>query len=409
MANKNHLRILKEGRTSWNTWRKHNPEIEPDLSEADLEGEVLSFFDFSASNLRGINLSKAYLYNSMLVRTDLSDSLLHNTNLHSTNLSHARVALARLSEANLVNAKLESADFRNADLSRSSLRGANLARINLSGANLDGADVSETNLTDSILIGTKFDNASLNNANLSNAALTDADFDNASIGSTLFCNNDLSLVRNLDTVRPLKPSTLGVDTLYRSFGNIPRSFLIACDVPEALITYAASLVASNQPVQFHSCFISYSHKDEAFAKQLYSRLRDANLRVWFAPADMKAGQRLYDQIDQAIQLYDKLLIILSDDSMKSEWVKTEIRNARRTEISENYKKLFPIGLISFQKIKDWQCFDVDTGMDLAVMLREYYIPDFSNWNDPDTCEAEFARLISSLKTNHTSIGSTEKR
>jgi len=399
MANNDHLKILKQGRKNWNTWRKHNPELKPDLSEADLQREVLSFFNFSASNLRRINLSKAYLHGCNLVQADLSESNLHNINLHSANLSGACVALTRLREGNLVNAKLEAADLRNADLGMSSLRGAHLVGIDLSGANLDGADLSEANLSDSTLVGTKFINAKLGNANLLNAALTDADFDNASIGSTLFCNNDLSLVRNLDTVRPLRPSTLGIDSLYRSFGNVPRSFLVACDVPEPLITYVASLVASQQPVQFHSCFISYSHDDEAFAKQLYSRLRDANLRVWFAPADMKAGQRLYDQIDQAIQVHDKLLLILSEASMKSEWVKTEIRHARKSEIRDNYKKLFPISLVGFQKIKDWQCFDVDTGMDLGVLLREYYIPDFSNWKDPEICDSEFSRLISSLKTN----------
>ena len=34
---------------------------------------------------------------------------------------------------------------------------------------------------------------------------------------------------------------------------------------------------------------------------------------------------------------------------------------------------------------------------LAVELREYYIPDFSNWKDHDAFEAEFGKLLRDLK------------
>jgi len=48
-------------------------------------------------------------------------------------------------------------------------------------------------------------------------------------------------------------------------------------------------------------------------------------------------------------------------------------------------------------LKDWKCFDSDIGKDLAVELREYFIPDFSNWKDHDAFEAAFARLQKDLK------------
>jgi hypothetical protein len=38
MANPEHLAKLKEGVGAWNKWRKDNPEIKRDLTEADLEG-----------------------------------------------------------------------------------------------------------------------------------------------------------------------------------------------------------------------------------------------------------------------------------------------------------------------------------------------------------------------------------
>ena len=47
-------------------------------------------------------------------------------------------------------------------------------------------------------------------------------------------------------------------------------------------------------------------------------------RVWFAPEDMKGGRKLHEEIFRAIQIHDKLLLVLSKSSVKSEWVMTEI-------------------------------------------------------------------------------------
>lgn len=76
---------------------------------------------------------------------------------------------------------------------------------------------------------------------------------------------------------------------------------------------------------------------------------------------------------------------------------TEIRRARKVEREESRRKLFPIRLVDFEAIQKWECFDTDTSKDLAVHLREYYIPDFSNWKDHDAFEAEFSKLLRDLR------------
>ena len=60
---------------------------------------------------------------------------------------------------------------------------------------------------------------------------------------------------------------------------------------------------------------------------------------------MQAGKKVHEQIDEAIRRYEKLLLILSENSMNSEWVKTEIANARQREIKEKKRVLFPIRLV----------------------------------------------------------------
>ena len=83
--------------------------------------------------------------------------------------------------------------------------------------------------------------------------------------------------------------------------------------------------------------------------------------------------------------------------MESEWVLTEVRRARYTEAREHRRKLFPISIVGFERVKAWTRFDPVTGKDLAREVREYFIPDFSNWKDHDSFEAAFERLLRDLK------------
>src|SRR5258708_20422047 len=82
--------------------------------------------------------------------------------------------------------------------------------------------------------------------------------------------------------------------------------------------------------------------------------------------------------------------------MKSEWVKTKIAHARQKELNDRRKVLFPISLVSFAKVREWKCFDADTGKDSAREIREYFIPDFSDWKDRDAYQRAFDRLVKDL-------------
>jgi len=59
--------------------------------------------------------------------------------------------------------------------------------------------------------------------------------------------------------------------------------------------------------------------------------------------------------------------------------------------------LFPISLVAFDVIQDWKAFDADTGKDMAREIREYFIPDFSNWKDHDSFESAYQRLMQDFK------------
>ena len=121
--------------------------------------------------------------------------------------------------------------------------------------------------------------------------------------------------------------------------------------------------------------------------------------LMFAPEDMKAGRKLHEQIETAIRIFDKLLIVLSEASLQSEWVMTELRKAFKAERREGRRKLFPVRLVDMETIRAWECFDADSGKDLATELREYFIPDFSDWKNHDAFESAFARLLQDLRAD----------
>ena len=79
----------------------------------------------------------------------------------------------------------------------------------------------------------------------------------------------------------------------------------------------------------------------------------------------------------------------------------ETRKARETEKKEKRRKLFPIRLCDMTTLQKWECFEADTGKDLAVEVREYAMPnDFSNWKDHDAFESAFARLKKDLEAEN---------
>lgn len=147
-----------------------------------------------------------------------------------------------------------------------------------------------------------------------------------------------------------------------------------------------------------TCFISYSSMDQAFADRLHADLQAKGVRCWFAPHDIAGGKKIHEQIDEAIRFHERLLLILSPASIVSEWVKTEIAKARRRELREQRRVLFPVRLVEFEALRDWECFDGDTGKDSAREIREYFIPDFSRWKDHDSYQCAFERLIRDLQS-----------
>jgi hypothetical protein len=147
-----------------------------------------------------------------------------------------------------------------------------------------------------------------------------------------------------------------------------------------------------------SVFISYATADQPFADLLAKKLRERDISCWFAPKDMQGGKKIEDQIDQAIENYDRLLVVLSEDSIRSNWVTREIRKALKFEKQQKRRKLFPIRLVGMGPIQGWQSFYADLVKDLGEEIREYHIPNFSNWRDIEALDEHIDKLVHDLRS-----------
>ncbi len=354
MANPEHLDILKQGVEVWNRWRKENPEIFPDLDDAKISGRFLDNIDLSRATFinadcRGTRFLNADLWGSLCINTDFSGA----------QLSQIEASLANFNQATLFGADCYTARFEGADLSKADLEKSYLYR----------AFFRNTNFTDANLTG-------------------------ALIGATSFDDCDLSTVKGLGSVTHQSPSSIGIDTIYLSKGDIPEIFLKKAGVPEDFIIYANDLVHMAKPIQFHSCFISYTETDNDFSSTLYNDLIKSGVRVWRWRENAPWGKTLRKSVHEALWKYDKLLAVCSKASLKSPPVLEEIEKALNKEDAQikdgkEGEVLFPITIDDYI-FDEWDHYLKDR------VLRKT-VGDFQNWGtDSGKYRKSIERLVKDL-------------
>ncbi|HJQ14474.1 MAG TPA: toll/interleukin-1 receptor domain-containing protein [Anaerolineales bacterium] len=421
MANAEQVSILKRGVDVWNGWRAKNIYVYTDLNEADLNGVNLRGADLRIAHLRRANLFRADLHGANLSGADLSDANLREANLSEANLTKANLKGAMLGnafvrDANLSETNLLAANLRNANFKRANLSGANLMVADLEGTDLSGANLSKTNLTKSDLSGINLRRADLSGAkltgtNLARSNLMEARFietdltgvnlSQAVVGSTVFAGSDLGQVKGLEGLDHRGPSYISMDTFVLSTGKIPEVFLRGCGLSDADIEYAKlsnpalsthesmnmlqklHALRAEQAPQISLLFISYSSANSQFVELVGNQLTQKGIRYW---RDMheKNGQR-QKQTAWAISQRSKFLLVLSEQSMKSDWIEQDVQEARKLEKDMGRVVLCPVALDD-----SWK--DSRSPKTIMEQIPEHSILDFSGWKD----KSEFDDMLRTL-------------
>ena len=329
MANDEHIEIVKQGSEAIDQWRSENPDVQFDLSDANLRRADLNSSNLNGSNFRGANLTWA--------------------------------------------------DFRWADLIDADFSGAKLSRADFHKADCEGAE---------------FNNADLSDANLEDANLRNTDFDGARFSQTRMINTDLGGADNLQTTFHTGPSDIDYETLMKS-GHLPSEFLKGCGLSDTAIRAAQKYDsetlsdAIESEGNYYSCFISYSSYDHLFAERLYNDLQQKGVRCWFAPKDMRTGDKIRETVHKAIRKREKLLIILSEKSIESQWVETEVERAFSEERDRKENVLFPIQIDDaiITSDKAWA----------KDVVSTRHIGDFRNLQSPNKYQEAFKKLLVDLR------------
>ena len=279
-----------------------------------------------------------------LSRANLEGADLRQVNLAGLNLQATNLGGANLDSADLRDAYCRDASFKESDLSRAAVRDATLEGVDLQGASLEGAD----------LRGADLGNVSLECATLFltvllQTSLDETDFMDVTADGLIISGVDLTTAKNLELVKHRGPSHIDSHTLQRSKGQIPDVFLRGCgfspwevemarlyspemDDPGMASELATKLVMARThgPIYLGGVFISYSHANSTFVGKIYDRLYEAGASVWRDIHDMDAGD-MNKQVKRSLRIQDVVLLVLSEASVKSDWVEHELDLARKKE------------------------------------------------------------------------------
>ena len=378
MANQEHRDLLRQGADVWNRWRMENPEICPDLVQAELSGVDLNHANLSRAELRGASLS----------HTNLGWADLRAANLSGADLYEALLVEALLGEADLQHANLIAANLTKAILSAASLAFAEIRETSLSGADLTKADLRGASLRATDLSGARLHHADLRSAVFISTDLEGAYLTGAVFGGTLLADLDLSKAQGLDSTIHQWPSMITLDAICLSKGNIPASFLRGCGVPDECMKFTRSLV--RRPAQYHSCSICHSAEDKDFAERLYADLQAHGVRTWYVPEDVTWSKTIWGAMDRSVRTYDRLVVVCSTNSLQSRSVLQKIERALEREYREHKNGLFPIALDDYI-FDEWK-------HHLKAEVLAKVVGDFRGWDaSAENYDAAFQKLLQALQ------------
>jgi hypothetical protein len=89
-------------------------------------------------------------------------------------------------------------------------------------------------------------------------------------------------------------------------------------------------------------FISHTSQDKSFVEELARNLRRFGIDVWYDKWEIAVSDSIVDKVFEGLEASDTLIIVLSQVSVTSRWVKEELSTAVMRRISENNIRIFPV-------------------------------------------------------------------
>lgn len=138
---------------------------------------------------------------------------------------------------------------------------------------------------------------------------------------------------------------------------------------------ALDLVTQRAP----NAFISYSSRDKRFVRRLAADLRTRGIVVWLDEAELRVGDSLIESLRSALDEVQYVVAIISQHSVRSQWVKRELDIAMNHEITSRRLVVIPV---------------CRTLVELPGFLQGKVYADFSK---PKLYRTSFERLVNRIR------------
>lgn len=319
-----------------------------DLSSADLRGYDLAGMIFTQSDFR----------NAQLDSSDLTGAKFSGCILEGAHFMRARGRDVIFEDCRAINVRFDEVRF--------------------TGASFVDVEARGSIFQDATLWKSTWKECDLREAVFAASNLDEAYFDRVILGDTIFARVSLDTVIGLETCRHVGASTIGIDTLYRSRSDLAH-FLRAAGVPSDFASYTSAF--TSQAIEYESCFLSYSARDDDFVTRFFNDLQRGGIRAWYAPHDMRIGDHIRQTIDESLSLRDRVILVLSRASIESQWVEQEVESALSRERAEGRTILFPVAI-------DNTIFEAKAGWP-SYVRHTRHVGNFVHWND----EAQYNRAL----------------
>ena len=227
------------------------------------------------------------------------------------------------------------------------------------------------------------------------------------INSWSVINSDLSGLQNPTSGCHEYPSNVDIASLQKTAAGLVENkqtpeglstFFEECGLPREILDVFATWSSFSKAVDqeqtaednYYSCFISYSSRDDKFAKRIHGELTARGVHCWMDSHEMVPGANIFDEIDRGIHQWDKVLLCCSSNSLESPWVDRELDKALQKEEAlwreRGKKTLVVIPLNIDDYLFEWNGAK-------ASALTSRVAADFTNW---DTAKSKFAKQIENV-------------
>jgi hypothetical protein len=137
----------------------------------------------------------------------------------------------------------------------------------------------------------------------------------------------------------------------------------------------------------HSCFISYSTRDQAFVDRLQEALEREGVDCYKASRDLDVGSPIREEVLRSLHGRDRVIVVLSQSSLASEWVRLEVEATLARAADSGEPLLIPVRL--------------DTAIERAShawtsRVRALKFCDLAGWREPERFRQGVVELLAAL-------------